>query len=277
MSVEFAKRCVFALIYRFIHALYSLFEFFRKRLQFAARKHTANERSNFSVDKSFSKLPQHLAVIANCDHSGVHSIVDTISLIVYWCSLLEIEYITLYDAKGSPHFSALALPTLYSHRFVSGLLIKHKKSIESKIKQIQSNSKQKHSFTLKNGTSFKRPCFTLNNDIDASRLSKVTFISAVDGRQTIVQVTKDIASKMKRNMLNTVNPNEISTLIQEKNHFPDVDLAVILGSTPCVFSFPPWQLRVTEILTIQNHDRLEVEDFIEVISKYSKCQQRFGK
>jgi undecaprenyl pyrophosphate synthase len=56
------------------------------------------------------------------------------------------------------------------------------------------------------------------------------------------------------------------------------DLLLILGNLKSTMGFMPWNLRLTEIhwIAIPNLLRLDSQDFIAVLQKYSKSQQRFG-
>lgn len=61
-------------------------------------------------------------------------------------------------------------------------------------------------------------------------------------------------------------------------NLPDPDLAVFFGNACCTMGFLPWQIRLTEFIPISHKLKsLTLEKYIQVLYKYAKCEQRFGK
>lgn len=61
-------------------------------------------------------------------------------------------------------------------------------------------------------------------------------------------------------------------------HIPDPDLAVFFGSACCTSGFMPWQIRLTEFIPISYKlHNLSLDKYLQVLYKYAKCEQRFGK
>jgi dehydrodolichyl diphosphate syntase complex subunit NUS1 len=60
---------------------------------------------------------------------------------------------------------------------------------------------------------------------------------------------------------------------------PDPDLALYFGHVQSTYGFLPWQIRLTEFFKIDNSYKkdLKLRKFIDVLFKFAKVQQRFGK
>lgn len=72
-------------------------------------------------------------------------------------------------------------------------------------------------------------------------------------------------------------PSDIEQFLNYKLNIPNPELAVICSSTPCLLGLLPWHIKLTEIVTLPKFGSLIPQDFIQVINRYSMCQQRFGK
>lgn len=95
-----------------------------------------------------------------------------------------------------------------------------------------------------------------------------------DGRDNIVKLTKALAMNTT---IHNINITHVDKCLRKYYEFPDPDLGIYCGKTFSLFGYPPWQIRVTEFLNIKSHHNINVYDFIELLQRYSKREQRLGK
>lgn len=102
----------------------------------------------------------------------------------------------------------------------------------------------------------------------------VKILTESDGRANIVNVSKVLASC---DMIQPINIDCISRHLREQFEFPDPDIGVYCGKIFSLYAYPPWQMRVTEFLGVRTHHSLTSKCFVELLRRYSKCEQRLGK
>lgn len=97
----------------------------------------------------------------------------------------------------------------------------------------------------------------------------LNIISSIDGRRKFLDDTKELV-KLK--------PEDISLeQVQSRVGWPtDPELLINFGYPMRLYGFPPWQLRLTEILSIPTHRRIPQKIFLDCFRKYSKTSQREG-
>lgn len=104
----------------------------------------------------------------------------------------------------------------------------------------------------------------------------VNLLAAEDGRRKF--------TKLLQEQLVTVKSDDITcNLIDEKmsamyGAMPDPDCAVYFGSFQCTQGLLPWQIRLTEFYQLSYElSTISPQKYLNVIYKYGKCEQRFGK
>ena len=92
-------------------------------------------------------------------------------------------------------------------------------------------------------------------------------------------MTKSLARKVKSRQLVVDAIDEQLIDIKLKGHLglSDPDLLVRFGLTSSNMGFLPWHIRLTEIHDIHTHMDIECWDIFQVLLRYSKCEQRFGR
>lgn len=102
------------------------------------------------------------------------------------------------------------------------------------------------------------------------RIEGLNILSKVDGRQKFFNDIKNLAIKLKPNSINLEQ-------VQNCVGWPvDPELLISFGSPLCLYGFPPWHLRLTEIFTIPTHKNLPQKIFIDCLRRYSRTTQREG-
>lgn len=73
-------------------------------------------------------------------------------------------------------------------------------------------------------------------------------------------------------------PEQIDlNLVQKQVGWPsDPELLISFGPHLCLYGFPPWPLRLTEIFSIPTHRNIPQKIFLDCLRQYSKTSQREG-
>lgn len=103
----------------------------------------------------------------------------------------------------------------------------------------------------------------------------VKILTESDGRINIVNTAKVLAGSDKK--IEDINIECINRHLREQFEFPDPDLGVYCGEIFSIYSYPPWQIRVTEFLSIKSHHNVSAKTFVDLLRRYNKCEQRLGK
>lgn len=74
-----------------------------------------------------------------------------------------------------------------------------------------------------------------------------------------------------------ISIDKIDKLLSVNYEFPDPDMGLYFGNSFFLNGYPPWQLRVTEFFNIKSYRNMNFKTFINLMCKYSKCDQRLGK
>ncbi|XP_041980227.1 dehydrodolichyl diphosphate synthase complex subunit Nus1 [Aricia agestis] len=222
-----------------------------------------NNKIHLSVDKvtnedilkliecspKMQKKLKHLVVLANTSH---HSMCD-LARIVIWSLVLGVPYISFYDVTGELQSNDEAL-------FFE--IQKSKKGIPGCIKF--SNKPNLNGYT---------------NGSQANTIV-INIFNTSDGREKIAKCIQGIA---KNSLVDKVPLNEFT--VQEFNKalsnvypcIPDPEVVLYTGRLCCTHGLLPWQIRLSEFIPLSLFHSIHVDDYINAIYKYNKCDQRFGK
>nr|XP_016945372.1 dehydrodolichyl diphosphate synthase complex subunit NUS1 [Drosophila suzukii]XP_016945373.1 dehydrodolichyl diphosphate synthase complex subunit NUS1 [Drosophila suzukii]XP_016945374.1 dehydrodolichyl diphosphate synthase complex subunit NUS1 [Drosophila suzukii] len=110
-------------------------------------------------------------------------------------------------------------------------------------------------------------------------------ISASDGHALIADVCRELYEgretpavqnllKQKREALT----EQITAMLNKRLGFeaPEPDLGIIFARQTCTYGLLPWHARFTEFHTHPSGRHFDVETFANILSKYSRCEQRWG-
>ncbi|XP_012888233.1 PREDICTED: dehydrodolichyl diphosphate syntase complex subunit NUS1 [Dipodomys ordii] len=106
----------------------------------------------------------------------------------------------------------------------------------------------------------------------------VKVLSPEDGKADIVRAAQDfcqfVAKQQKR--ATDLDVDMLDSLLSS-NGFPDPDLVLKFGPVDSTLGFLPWQIRLTEIVSLPSHLNISYEDFFSALRQYAACEQRLGK
>lgn len=102
-----------------------------------------------------------------------------------------------------------------------------------------------------------------------------------NGKNEIVSLCRQFSTAVKNKdlTLDDINIKLIDEkLIETFYNIPDPDIAINFGNICCTYGLMPWQIRLTEFYCLNiKQEHLKVEHFINVLFKFSHCDQKFGK
>ncbi|EEC00558.1 dehydrodolichyl diphosphate synthase complex subunit Nus1 [Ixodes scapularis] len=202
---------------------------------------------------SFCKVPKHVAVVIG---ESLVSYRDVANLVV-WCLFARIPHVTLYDVEGvmKKNWSELYKEVLRSQK-------KHFGSCDTSKVVLYVEGKET---TEKNG----RNGYTHH--------VHVRLASNEDGRPLFAKFARKLCQEVKEGRL---SPSDIvPDLIQKQvsGDWPDPDILLRFGKAHSVFGYQPWQLRLTEIISLPTHHNLRLSEFLGALRTYDNREQRFGK
>jgi len=106
----------------------------------------------------------------------------------------------------------------------------------------------------------------------------ILLLSAEDGRDSLVDLTKTLAEMSQRSKLSS---NDISQELVDAELTESVmgepDLLVLFGPTVELSGYPPWQIRLTEIFHVQDNHGVGYQVFLRALYNYANAQMRFGR
>ncbi|KAG5884488.1 hypothetical protein JTB14_001283 [Gonioctena quinquepunctata] len=187
-----------------------------------------------------TKKPRHITVLLGPEETNPKDLAK----LILWCIGTQIPFISFYDYKGNLKKREEDLQyevSLYKQRDEDHIVW-------------HSDPKILH----KNGF--------------AGRKTHVKILSEYDGKHSVVELTKRLASSISDVSISTINEN-----LSKQFEFPDPDMGIVCGKVLQLFNYPPWQIRLTEFFRIDTIQGITLPVFLELLFKFSKCEQRLGK
>lgn len=106
----------------------------------------------------------------------------------------------------------------------------------------------------------------------------VLLLSAEDGRDSLVDLTKTLAEMSQRSKLSS---NDISVDLVDaelsESIMDEPDLLVLFGPMVELSGYPPWQVRLTEIFHVEDNHGVGYQVFLRALFNFANAQMRFGR
>uniref|UniRef100_A0A7I4Z7J6 ditrans,polycis-polyprenyl diphosphate synthase [(2E,6E)-farnesyldiphosphate specific] n=1 Tax=Haemonchus contortus TaxID=6289 RepID=A0A7I4Z7J6_HAECO len=113
-------------------------------------------------------------------------------------------------------------------------------------------------------------CNSSPMDLSSYRLI-VHLLSVDSGRATLVEACRDLSSSST-----PITVGEVSTYLAKRHSLYEPEVLIQVGSIPSLSGYPPWCLRVTEIIPVRVLPCTRYA-FEECLEAYSKREIRLGK
>ncbi|KAL3277166.1 hypothetical protein HHI36_012518 [Cryptolaemus montrouzieri] len=235
------------IVYVAFYYVYIFFEFLYDKSK-SVKEHFSSLKRNITplvtVEKNgfqnLTKRPNHITFII--DESP--SYVDLANLVI-WCMTARISFVSFYDHRG--------------------ILKKHEEKLEQEVNKRKQTTD--HIFWHNNRNSDFKNGFS-------GRKVHVKILTGEDGKKNVQSVCKQIISKNKP--YSEITIDYVNEYLREQYEFPDPDVGIIFSKIFMLFNYPPWQIRLTEFHRLKSHYNISFNDFVDVLIKFSKCNQRIG-
>ncbi|KFH44502.1 undecaprenyl pyrophosphate synthase-like protein [Hapsidospora chrysogenum ATCC 11550] len=208
-----------------------------------------------------SKKPRHLSAVLRSESRRVavdlDRLIDETAELATWCACAEIPMVSVYEKTG--------------------ILKKH-------MPRIYEATTQKLAFyyggehpTLAVSSPHKDSYSSPDMDSNMGHL-KLHLISAQDGRESVVDLTRTLAEMSQKGKL---SPQDISMELIDnelsEGIMPEPDLLILFGPNVQLSNYPPWQIRLTEIFCLNDNESFGYQVFLKALRNYASAQMRRGK
>ncbi|KAK5168507.1 hypothetical protein LTR04_006585 [Oleoguttula sp. CCFEE 6159] len=254
---DFLNNQLHVLVYTAIHTLFSIYVRLRRVCHAIIDRvfailyyhHRTPELIKKDV-KGLSRLPQHLSVILDFNEdghngSGLEDLVNDVCEIAAWSASAGIPILSIYERTG-----VLKNYIPQTHRSIcrtfQAYFGRHKPTLSLRAPHLPSFS----------------PPSSPSAGSTPGHLS-ILLLSADDGRNTLVDLTKTLAEMSQRGKISPadISPELIDAEISE-SVVGEPDLLVLFGPDVELKGYPPWQIRLTEIFPeiYEQHKNAEAFD-----------------
>ena len=115
------------------------------------------------------------------------------------------------------------------------------------------------------------------NGTCSERLS-ILLLSAEDGRDSMVDLTKTLAEMSQRSKISSADISiELVDAELSESIMDEPDLLLLFGPHVDLAGYPPWQVRLTEIFHVQDNQGVGYQVFRRGLAKFAKAQMRLGR
>lgn len=106
----------------------------------------------------------------------------------------------------------------------------------------------------------------------------IVLISAEDGRDSMVDLTKTLAEMSQRKKLNTADiTQELVDAELTESVMSEPDLLILFSPHVELAGYPPWQIRLTEIFHVKDNQGVGYQVFYRGLRKFAEAQMRKGR
>lgn len=273
---DFLRSQAYILVYAIIHALLSIYLRIRRAYHAIFGRiwailyyhHRTPELIRKDV-RALSRLPEHLSVILDFDAddqggAGLEGLVNDVSEVAAWCASAGIPMLSVYEKTGIHPFHSPLRPQKPNHTLIPpcaaiGMLKSYLPQTHRAITQtlhayFGAHNRPTLSLRAPHLPSFSPPSTPPSSPYPSPASASAThltvlLLSADDGRATLVDLTKTLAEMSQRGKL---APSDISAELIDAEISESVvgepDLLLLFGPRVVLEGYPPWQVRLTEIL-----------------------------
>lgn len=265
-------------IFYLIYSIYALFEFVvnkgkLKFLSMAYKSYDDPSIINADVNK-LPKIPQRLSVILNYkseqeEGGGLEGLCENGASIAAWSISSGIPNVSIYEVNGILKKSIPELSKAIFEKFESYFGTDNIPNFLIKIPHLNLSYSGIDGVLIDNGIERSNKD---DYDIEISLLSKV------DGRSTIVEMTKVMAQLAKNGELKKSDitikflDHELRQLVGE-----EPDLIILFQPYLDLQGYPPWHIRLTEMYWEPDNDNVSYVVFLRALQKYSTCKVNVGR
>lgn len=215
--------------------------------------------------KALRRLPEHLSVVLKLEDggrggAGLETLVDEVAEIAAWCACVGIPTLSVYENTG----------------ILKGYVPATHRAVTRKFSSYFGDQSPALSLRAPHVPSMESP--PSDNPGSPREHLSILLISAEDGRDSIVDLTKTLTEMSQRSKLST---NDISIDLVDaelsESVMGDPDLLILFGPVVELSGYPPWQIRLTEIFHVQDNHGVGYQVFLRALYNFANAQMRFGR
>ncbi|ORY66382.1 Met-10+ like-protein-domain-containing protein [Pseudomassariella vexata] len=244
---KFFRQQLYEFSYAFIHALFSVY--IRIRIAYHAIIHRIwsilryHHRDPQYIKKDVEKLsrkPNHVSVILTLENGGkrgdaIEKLINEVADVAAWCKSAGIPLLSVYEKRG-----ALKNHMPYVHRIVNRKLQEWFGKFQAPVFHLHCRGEESihpHNYNVIAGRAGAE-----------KEHFQILLLSAEDGRESMVDLTKVFAVMAQRSKLSAADitadviDNELTEAVMA-----EPDLLVSFSPFVDLQGYPPWQIRLTEI------------------------------
>lgn len=257
--------------------------------------------------KDLSRLPGHLSVALTFkseEDGGIEALIDEVAELCAWTAAVGIPLLSVYEKSGILKTYMSSVQTLVNQKLASyfgpppAMPVLHVFAPNHP----SSGSSTPSPLSLANG---------INNSTGTRAHLNILLISATDGRDTLVDLTrtltemcqsgkispKDITADLIDGEISATTAIAAPQIESNGTHNAQIgrdsdtapgepDLLIIFGPVVKLDGYPPWQIRLTEIFCVgdsggdvsgRSATRVEYQGFLRGLWMYAGAEMRFGR
>ncbi|SPQ18881.1 4a62f1e3-1264-4f7b-ac0e-7bebe19fc426 [Thermothielavioides terrestris] len=283
---RFLRRQYHVLVFVLIHIFFSLYIRLRQAYHAVGNRvysvyyHHHRTPALIRRDlKGLGRLPKHLSVILTLEDQrrgggDVEKLVDEVSEIAAWCASAGIFQLSIYEKTG-----VLKSLLKATHRAISQKLCFYFGPDHPSVSLGAPHLPPVGPSVVLNGSGHGGGSSSGDDDDhEASKHLSVLLISAEDGRESIVDLTKTLAEMSQRKKLSTADITmELVDAELNESIMSEPDLLILFGPHVELAGYPPWQIRLTEIFHVRDNQEVDYQVFLRGLRKYAQAQMRLGR
>ncbi|KAH8378434.1 hypothetical protein KR093_011346 [Drosophila rubida] len=214
--------------------------------------------------RELEKLPKHLVLVIGSDERYVNA--SQVQRIFGYARLVGIPYVSVYDARSPQHgyvdISQFCRQSASNNR------------IYLWSPQQQKQQKEQNGFNK-----------TINANGRTCTELQVFQIRATDGHALIAQMCRELYVNRGTAEVQTLLAKRelLSEKLDERLNkqlgfpVPEPELGIVFSAVTCTFGLLPWHARFTEFHTHPSGRHFDAQCFAQLLYKYARCEQRWGK
>lgn len=209
-----------------------------------------------------SKIPKRLSCIVNLrsdddENGGIEGLIADISELAAWCLSAGIPSLTIYEYNG----------------VVKGSIPELQRYVSRNLRSYFGASVPNFSITVPHSNI----AVTIGDEAASPDL-EISLLSRVDGKPTIVELTKTM-SELASNKELSVNEITVKLIDEEICALvgPEPDLLVCFGPVLDLQDYPPWHIRLTEMYWEPDNNNVNYAVFIRALNKFACSKANLGR
>ncbi|KAK3906868.1 putative undecaprenyl pyrophosphate protein [Staphylotrichum tortipilum] len=286
---RFLRRQYHIFVFAVIHIFFSVYIRFRQAYHAVANRiysvyyhhHRTPELIRRDV-KGLRRLPKHLSVILTLEDqrrsgAGLEKLINEVTDVAAWCASAGIPELSIYEPTG-----ILKGYLKETHRAISQKLGFYFGPNYPSVSLRAPHMPPHESAALRTAVS-DDDHRSLNSSSDSEEEGprkhiSIILISAEDGRDSMVDLTKTLAEMSQRKKLNTADiTQELVDAELSESVMTEPDLLILFGPHVELAGYPPWQIRLTEIFHVKDNQGVGYQVFYRGLRKFSEAQMRKGR